>query len=36
VEVLVEVRGKELIIRKKRNIVDVLMEEPVSKISVEL
>ena len=34
-EVLVEVRGKELIIRKKRSIVDVLMEEPVSKVSVE-
>jgi len=34
-EVLVEVRGKELIIRKKRNIVDILMEKPVSKVSVE-
>ena len=34
-EVLVEVRGKELIIRKKRSIVDILMEEPVSKVSVE-
>jgi len=34
-EVLVEVRGKELIIRKKESVIDVLMEEAVSKVSVE-
>ena len=34
-EVLVEVRGEELIIRKKESVIDVLMEEAVSKVSVE-
>jgi len=34
-EVLVEVRGKELIIRKKESVIDMLMEEAVSKVSVE-
>jgi len=34
-EVLIEVRGKELIIRKKESVIDVLMEEAVSKVSVE-
>ncbi len=34
-EVLVEVKGKELIIRKKESVIDVLTEEAVSKVSVE-
>ncbi len=33
--ILVDVKGKELIIKKKESIVDVLMEEAVLKISVE-
>jgi len=33
--ILVDVKGKELIIKKKESVVDVLMEEAVSKVSVE-
>ena len=33
--ILVDVKGKELIIKKKESVVDVLMEEAVLKISVE-
>ncbi len=34
-EILVEVRGKELIIKKKPSVIDLLMEEAVTKVSVE-
>jgi len=34
-EVLVEVKGRELIIKKKENIVDVLMDEAIAKVSVD-
>ena len=34
-EVLVDVKGKELIIRKKESVIDVLTEEAVCKVSVE-
>ncbi|ADB58874.1 AbrB/MazE/SpoVT family DNA-binding domain-containing protein [Archaeoglobus profundus] len=34
-EVLVEVKGKELIIKKKESIVDVLMDEAVAKVSLD-
>ncbi len=34
-EILVEVRGKKLIIKKKPSIADLLMEEAVAKVSVE-
>jgi AbrB family looped-hinge helix DNA binding protein len=34
-EVLVEVRDEELIIRKKESIVDILMDEAVTKVSVD-
>ena len=34
-EILVEVKGKELIIRKKPSVIDLLMEEAVTKVSVE-
>ena len=33
--ILIEVEENRLIIRKKPSIVDILMEEPVSKVSVE-
>jgi AbrB family looped-hinge helix DNA binding protein len=32
--ILIEVEGDKLIIRKKPSIVDILMEKPVSKVSV--
>ncbi len=34
-EVLVEVKGRELIIKKKEDIVDVLMDEAIVKVSVD-
>jgi len=34
-EVTIEIRGKELIIKKWRGIVDVLMEDAVAKVAVE-
>lgn len=34
-EVLVEIKNKELIIKKKESIVDVLAEEPAVKVTVD-
>ena len=34
-EVVMDVRGDEIVIRKGRDIFDVLMDDPVAKVSVE-
>ena len=34
-EITIEVRGEELIIKKKRDVFDVLMEDAVSKVTVD-
>ncbi len=34
-DVLVEVKDKNLVIRKRENIIDVLKDEAISKVSVE-